>query len=356
MLWFAETFLRLQAASIRASDEMTPGLIRYDRRLGWRLEKDWRGTHDHHDFSVQYTTNADGFRGPDFTGTRPTAVLLGDSFTFGIGVDNDETFAAHLRDRCDTHLEVINLGVPGYSTDQQLLLLEESIADLRPEKVVVVVCLINDIFDNDRLFPLQAMQGKPRFELTQDKQLSLSNVPVPQTLKPASEMRENLASLVVGEHSDDRGVVARWMGNREICRRLGWFRASFTASDRYFANRFEQSLDLSLEIVARLQETAEASGAAFTIALLPGRSYIENEEGYSFLYQDYLRREVIRRAAEHQIDTIDLASELRKYYEQHAEPLYHPHDGHLNRRGHQLLGRLLLPSLHCPSESNEKLP
>ena len=47
-------------------------------------------------------------------------VVLGDSFTFGLGVDDDSTYCAQLEELVPD-LEVLNMGVNGYGTDQQLL-------------------------------------------------------------------------------------------------------------------------------------------------------------------------------------------------------------------------------------------
>jgi lysophospholipase L1-like esterase len=83
-------------------------------------------------FTVSTTT--DGFRSPAPTGP-PAVVCLGDSCTFGVGVDDDETYPARL-----AALEgaaVLNAGVPGYSAFQGRRLLEEGIVEWRPKAVVV---------------------------------------------------------------------------------------------------------------------------------------------------------------------------------------------------------------------------
>ncbi len=91
-------------------------------------------------------TNAQGFRGPPFTPAptpgRHRIVSLGDSSTFGWGVTADEAYPARLREVLaerlgwsDDRLEVINLGVPGYSSFQGRVLLERVGLALQPEAV-----------------------------------------------------------------------------------------------------------------------------------------------------------------------------------------------------------------------------
>jgi lysophospholipase L1-like esterase len=103
-------------------------------------------------WSVQ--TNASGFRGPDFElAKRPGTIrvlALGDSSTFGWGVEHFETYpqrlAAALAERLGRprdEIEVLNLGVPGYSSFQGRVLLERVALALEPD-VIVWSYLSND--------------------------------------------------------------------------------------------------------------------------------------------------------------------------------------------------------------------
>ena len=69
-------------------------------------------------------------------------IVTGDSSIYGWGVRDNETYAVYLerelRSRlAGTRLEVINLGVPGYSTEQTLRLLDEVGWAYEPDLVVV---------------------------------------------------------------------------------------------------------------------------------------------------------------------------------------------------------------------------
>lgn len=91
-------------------------------------------------------TNARGFRGADFDPQpvpgRHRIVSLGDSSTFGWGVAVDQAYPSELRDdvarrlgSSPDRLEVLNLGVPGYSSFQGRVMLERVALPLRPELV-----------------------------------------------------------------------------------------------------------------------------------------------------------------------------------------------------------------------------
>src|SRR5262249_13020862 len=82
------------------------------------------------DFGAWITTDQDALRVADGADaraadlSRPTLLVLGDSYAFGFGVSGDDMFAAALeRELSDsrTPFRVRTAGVPGYATDQELL-------------------------------------------------------------------------------------------------------------------------------------------------------------------------------------------------------------------------------------------
>lgn len=160
----------------------TKALWRYDERLGWSLRPgasaDTRlenATRPGPDAAIAHI-NAAGLRGPEVRTDGPRRILvLGDSFAFGVGVDDDHTFAAQLGALLGPSWEVLNGGVSGYSTDQELLWFER-LESLRPEVVVLVVC-DNDFGANTEDAAYEVYR-KPVFELV-DGRPTLRNVPVP---------------------------------------------------------------------------------------------------------------------------------------------------------------------------------
>jgi lysophospholipase L1-like esterase len=95
----------------------------------------------------QVHTNSRGFRTPEFADVAaPGAVriaVLGDSSTFGWGVDAADTYPAQLGPALakrwgvdPSRVEILNLGVPGYSTFQGRVLLERVALGYQPDAVV----------------------------------------------------------------------------------------------------------------------------------------------------------------------------------------------------------------------------
>lgn len=73
-------------------------------------------------------------------------VVLGDSFTFGVGADDGDRFTELLEAR-RADLEVLNFGVNGYGTDQALCVLREEGLGYAPDVVVYESYLGNDLVD-----------------------------------------------------------------------------------------------------------------------------------------------------------------------------------------------------------------
>jgi hypothetical protein len=123
-------------------------------------------------------SNARGLRGArEHEYEKPAGVqrvvVLGDSFTFGEEVSDDETYS-HQLERLLPGVQVLNLGVHGYGHDQMLLYLREEGLKYRPD-VVLLGFLYDDMERNLLGFRDYA---KPRFAL-RDGRLELRGVPIP---------------------------------------------------------------------------------------------------------------------------------------------------------------------------------
>ena len=101
-------------------------------------------------FETFVTVNALGYRGREIPldrGPAKRVVVVGDSVTFGQGVANEDVYPEQLNDlaqRDGSAYEVVNLGVGGYDTLQEVAILEDKGLAYQPDLVVVGYCL-NDI-------------------------------------------------------------------------------------------------------------------------------------------------------------------------------------------------------------------
>jgi len=123
-------------------------------------------------------SNSKGLRGTtgyEYSRTpgKQRILVLGDSFTFGEEVSDDETYAHDLESALP-NTEVLNLGVQGYGHDQMLLYLRDEGVKYHPDVVILGFAYL-DIYRNLWTFFAYA---KPRFKVDAGR-LELTNVPVP---------------------------------------------------------------------------------------------------------------------------------------------------------------------------------
>jgi hypothetical protein len=115
-----------------------------------RLRPNTTFHHTSADGSWRFTTNAQGFRDTrDWHYERTPGVrrvlVLGDSHTQGFECRQEATFSALLAEK--TGMEVLNCGVSGLGTAEQLAFLENEGLKYRPD-VVVLAWFANDLDDN----------------------------------------------------------------------------------------------------------------------------------------------------------------------------------------------------------------
>jgi len=97
--------------------------------------------------NVDVSTNSFGMRGPEYPTAKADNVyriaLLGDSFVFGWGVEQQKIFSQIMETALNKHLkgklrvEVLNFGAPGYSTFQEVNRFQEIGLQFSPDAVLV---------------------------------------------------------------------------------------------------------------------------------------------------------------------------------------------------------------------------
>jgi hypothetical protein len=288
-------------------DEMRgkrPANVRLDDELGWTMRADRSNATE--------SINSLGLRGSREVeyarkdGTK-RAVVIGDSFTFGLGVPDDATYCARLEARVPG-VEVINMGVNGYGTDQQFLQWQREGTKFDPDLVLIGV-YVPDFHRNAlsvREFP------KPRFFVDGGK-LVPSATSLPKARESLDEHRDSCGSGVRLLHA--LGYARRWLAGTEP------------------DEPFEEKAALMHGILELLRDSTAKHGAKLGVLVIPDKSY-----------RDYLDHERIERviegaAAELGIPLLNLTDELIERQRAHEgdpayEPDYDPVHGHWSEAGH----------------------
>lgn len=385
-----ELALRWEETRLQRRESLTKGMVQFDAELGWVLTANWRGAHHHGDFRAHYTIEDSGFRRsfaprvapaeeearavPGFAAAEVPAVapaaaealtepaerrifVLGDSFTFGIGVDDEDTFVWRLNARRAVDAPAgggrwvyVNAGVPGYSTDQELLLVEQRLLRWRPAGILLVVYLANDVLDNLRVVPLQARHAKPTFTLVAGE-LAARKGALGGWLTEAAAGREGLPEMLFGADARQWPASVRWQQVSALARHLEHWWPADEWQPR-LAERLEPGCALTLALLLRLQRRLEGAGVGWAVALLGGRSYVEEPGSWSAQFQEVLRARLAGELRARRVPLIDLATELRAREGRCGQRAYHPADGHLNAQGHAWVAEALAPAAAAMAGAN----
>lgn len=166
----------------------------YDPAKGWVAKPNLRDVTVYRNKFLN--TNSKGLRGQtDYPYSRTQGkkriLILGDSFTFGDGVSDNETYSYYLQQMVPD-AEIINMGVHGYGHDQMLILLKEEGLKYKPDIVILGFDYI-DIFRNGMKFRDFA---KPGFTVRDEKmQLINSSVPSPEEVLRGEWARLKMVDL-----------------------------------------------------------------------------------------------------------------------------------------------------------------
>lgn len=132
--------------------------------------------------TIQISHNSYGFRDKEFIidSKKKKILILGDSFAYGYDSEMHERYSEILDNNLQDY-EIFNLGVSGYSTDQELLLLKEYFHLINPDLVYLLYCH-NDWYGNSVNHVYNGYY-KPYYILdSETKLIRLKGIPVPKSM------------------------------------------------------------------------------------------------------------------------------------------------------------------------------
>jgi len=312
--------------------------------------------------------NEQGFRGPAWgpgRGAAPRLVALGDSFVWGFGVEEGETFSEVLSR--STGAEVVNAGVSGYGPDQCLLLWKRHAALWAPDRVAVFVTLANDLDDisSTRRYGYE----KPAFVLEDGGSLRLTGVPVPRLDSAAAgqpspvRIRQNRVSRLLARS-------ALFALTTDALARTAWAGPPLEATGFVATGGADAAMPLHLRpappeverqwlllgaILRALQEDVASRGARLTVAAIPAADEVYDDRwerrvahhpldpGVALDRDEPIRRlAALARAAG--ADTIDLLPDLRAAGRSDRR-LYYAVNHHWTVSGHRVVAGVLASRL-----------
>ena len=280
--------------------------------LGWVFPPDTTGVFKSSGRRTPVATNSWGLRGPEVsTDTLTRRVLvLGDSYTFGWGVDDEAGFVRLLETELQgTRIEFINGGLPGYSIFQQIRMLDYVRQRTKIHAVVATISLANDPIDEKRIrrFAPDHLEDFS-YDLRDPDSGTARLIASSRLLTLMDQRTTHLQFSLINTSGECRDLADESLKNlASACRDAG--------------------LPLVWVIVPRAQEIRSGG---FLKNALNGAT-------------DRLRSHFLDLAVELDVPVVDLRPVLMEV--QSREDAYLPADAHWNEAGHRAVTAAVLPEL-----------
>ena len=294
-------------------DPETPNLTG-DPYLLWKLKPGLR-----YEMGIVSAINTRGFRGPEWDTTKPEGVrrilAVGDSSVFGFGVEDEQVFTARVHKALENS-EVINAGVPGYSTYQVINLLEMNALAYSPDLVVIGNLWSDNNFDS--FVDKEMLTAYASFEGSRSRNIQ-------KTLHHSALYRViNYRRHALKKLPEVRKVG--WMVGRG--EQIGLRRVAL------------QDYATNLETITRM---VHDQGGEVAFLILPNREDVEPTTTGPVAWEPY--RQVMRDAAERHGTFVIDAPALFIDSAQSAEALFID-EMHPSATGHELIAQALLAELN----------
>ena len=334
--------------------EVLPAMFMNEKVTGYRLKPNFTGAHTHRDFRVIYSMDSLGYRDYDHPLHKPAGtfriLVLGDSFTFGVGVPMEDTYPKVLEKMLNAHkssirYEVINTGVPGYNTDQEYYYFVKEGISLEPDLVIVGFFGMNDV-DGVEF-------GWQNFS-TQNGYL----VKVPPLKLHIPEMKgfllthSTLARITYYNLSKLADAYHRHGKPRELPMQI--YHDNYTDS-------FAKALTKTEQYLLDMKKMSVSHKAKFILLLIPFEMEVNKKNWVKYLLEDTYSDKVYNQnllkpsrlfsqfGKDKDISTLDLVPIFRT---DHPETCYFTWEPHWNRNGHLLAAK----SIYSYLKENRMIP
>ncbi|PWT76534.1 MAG: G-D-S-L family lipolytic protein [Chloroflexi bacterium] len=348
-----------------------PSLYVMDEVMGHRLRPGAEGWF-REEGEAYIKINNDGWRDRPHSkqksqGTKRIAIL-GDSYAEALQVPQENTFWSVLEKELNAchafgnmRAEVMNFGVSGYGTAQELLALQDRVWQYGPDIVVLAFVPGNDVRDNSKVLSLS--QPRPYF-VRNHGSLILDNS---FTESPSYRLKQSGIWSAVGEASD-RFRILQFL-NLVLNRVNQMRRRSFQQSegvaglepgldDQVYrepaGTEWEEAWRVTEDLIVNLRDEVISRGARYLLVSLSSgiqvhpnsviRASFVGNLGVSDLF--YPERRLHKLGEREKFDVITLAPQLLDYAENHQAFLHgfkstRLGHGHWNEEGHRVASQLI---------------
>ena len=292
------------------------------------------------DFAATHHTDAYGFRNAGPWPATADIVVVGDSFVFGYGVEDQEAWPAVL-DCALPQYRVLNLGLIGAGPEQYLRVYETFGRPMQPRVLLIGMLMANDGWDAVTFDHWLALGANGNYMRWRDYERYVFTPQAPiEGLKNLGRRYSYLYNL-----GQEAYKTWRW-GGPEILPFADGSQLQLVPSQLAEATARAQpdqpGFGLILKALTQLHALATANDTHVLVIFQPGKEEV---------YMPLLGKPAadpgaaLRLALDQQgIDTLDLTAAFRQHA-QAGERLFFEADGHPNRSGYKLIAQEVLAHL-----------
>ena len=257
-------------AALRLGNYATPDLHQLDAQLGWSLRPHKQGWYAGDEGRTRVVVNPAGFRDRERVLDKPDPVyriaVLGDEYSEAMPVALRDTWWWQLEPKlqhCDFKpgklVEVLNFGVGGYGTAQELILLQSGVMRYAPD-LVLLQFAPDDVIDNS--FALAANKLRPFYFLDAHgvPRIDESFAESPSFLR-RMQTRYRLAAEI-GDHTRAFQLV------RELAR-LSFIPPAHAEPDVASGPLYDDAWRLTEALITKAADYTRRNGAEFVLLAIP---------------------------------------------------------------------------------------
>ena len=284
------------------------------------------------DFRVNIKINDFGLRNNEQVDKANGRIwVVGDSMTFGWGVEEDQIYSSIISDRLE--IKTFNIASPGTDICGYQALLHRMPNQQMPKVVVMGLILENDIHEYD--CAERARQAEMQTKKAPPKLLFGGSL-----LKIKMFLTRNLATYNFIAVSLKRVDVIR-----EILNRIGIIRDAKTYRNPLSGGDFDKTVKASVDEIEKFSKMLPDK-IPFLVVIAPGRFELYNGDP---LYSK-LRKEIGQALNNRQISFVD---PFQSFIKAGYDPTHFTHDGHWTALGHKLAGEAAAQRISELLENNQ---
>ena len=293
----------------------------------------------HPDFNYTVRTNSDGLRDEPFEGEFDIAAI-GDSFAFGFGVEEHESWPARLEGISSTR--VANLGWAGWSSCVYPRTIERYAIPLNT-RIWVWGFFLNDLTESAGAHEFLSSEETDYFSWIKNYGQRSSDLAFPFNLRTT----QLLAAIFNPELFLLPGSGSILFDDGTFQMRVSTI--SWDLTDPQSPD-VQHGWEITEQALRQVQELAQSNDATLIVFFIPSREHVYWPHirsvlpGFDVSQLDDIEKRISMICEELSIDYLNLLPRFQESAE-HGEMLYFHSDGHWNPNGHQLAANIIYEHL-----------